>query len=86
MDKELSIACAAEKAGMKAVYDGDYRTYCQYAHGALRASIGGLDEATDRHDNPAMALCAFVALDTLVSLGAESPNRDRLLQRLSEHR
>ncbi len=86
VEKKLSIACAAEKAGMKPVYDGDYRTYSQYAHGALRASAGGLDEATNPHDNPAMALCAFVALDTLVSLGAESPNRDRLLQRLSEHR
>ena len=85
VDKELGIACAAEKAGMKAVYDGDYRTYCQYTHGALRASIGGLDEATNPHDNPAMALCGFVALDTLVLLGAVSANRDRLLQRLSEH-
>ena len=84
VDIGLSIYCAAEKAGMKPVYDGDYRTYCQYAHGALRASAGGLDEATDAHDNRAMALCAFVALDTLASLGTESPNRDRFFKRLSE--
>ena len=85
VDKKLSIARTAEKAEMKPIYDGDYRIYCQYAHGALRASIGGLDEATDPHDNVAMLLCASVALDTLVSLGAESPNRDRLFRRISQH-
>ena len=85
-DKELDLAYVAEKAEMKAFYDSDYRTYSQYTHGALRASARGLDEATNPHDNRVMALCAFAALDTLVSLGAESPNRDRLLQRLSERR
>jgi hypothetical protein len=82
VDKELSVVCTAEKAGLKPIYDSHYRTYCQYAHGALRASIGGLDEATDPADNRTIALCAFFALDTLVSLGGESPNRDRLFQRL----
>ncbi len=82
VNEKLSTACAAEKAGMKPVYNGDYRAYCQYTHGALRATTGGLDEATDSHDNRAMALCAFVALDTLVLLGAKSPNRDRLFCRL----
>src|SRR4029453_552745 len=84
VDKELSIACAAEKAEMKPIYDGDYRIYCRYAHGALRASARGLDEETDLHDNPAMILCASIALDTLVSLGAESPKRDSLFRRLAD--
>jgi hypothetical protein len=54
VDKELSIACAAEKAGMKYIYDNHYRTYCQYTHGALRASIGALDDVTDPEDNRAV--------------------------------
>ena len=81
-EKELTIACAAEKAEMKPIYDGDYRIYCQYVHGALRASAGGLDEATDPHDNRAMILCASIALETLISLGAKSPNCDSLFRRL----
>ncbi len=79
VEEKLSIECAAEKAGMKYIYDGHYRIYSQYAHGALFATIGYLDEATDREDNRAMAGCAVIALDTLVSLGADSPNHDRLV-------
>jgi Family of unknown function (DUF5677) len=84
VEERLTIECAAEKAGMKYVYDGHYRIYSQYTHGALFASIGYLDEATDREDNRAMAVCALIALDNLVSLGAKSPKRGSLFQRLSE--
>jgi len=31
-----------------------------------------------------MILCASIALDTLISLGAESPNRDSLFRRLPD--
>ncbi len=75
----LTTKCAAEKAEMKYIYDGHYRIYSQYTHGALFASIGYLDEATDREDNKTMAGCAVIALNTLISLGAESPNHDHLV-------
>ena len=81
VEETLSIECAAEKAGMKYIYDGHYRIYCRYTHGALLASTGDLDEATDPEDNRAMAGCAMIALNALVSLGGGSPNRDDLLQR-----
>ena len=84
VDQELSIAFAADKAGTQILYAGYYRTYSQYTHGALRASIGYLDEVTDLSDNPIMASCAGTALDTLVSLGAASPNREDLVRRVRE--
>jgi hypothetical protein len=80
----LSIQRVAQKAGMKNYYDSHYRIYSRYTHGALHASTGNIDRATDRADNPTMAICALVALDNLISLGAESPNRDRLAQRLED--
>ena len=84
VDLELSIAFAADKASMQDLYAGYYRAYSQYTHGALRASIGHLDEVTDLSDNPIMASCAGTALDTLISLGAASPNRKDLVQRVTE--
>jgi hypothetical protein len=82
VDKKLSIECTAEKAGMKSVYDDHYRIYSLYTHGALFANIGYLDDATDPRDNQAIAVCALIPLDTLISLGAESSNRDQLVRRL----
>jgi hypothetical protein len=80
----LRIQKVAEKAEMKSYYDSHYRIYCQYTHGALQASTGNIDNATDRADNQIMAVCALVALDNLISLGAKSSNRDRLEQRLKD--
>lgn len=84
VDKELSMAFAADKAGMQILYAGYYRIYSQYTHGALLASIGYLDQGTDLADNPIMANCAATALDTLISLGAASPNREDLVRRVLE--
>jgi hypothetical protein len=81
-NEELYIASAAEKAGLKPFYGSHYRIYSQYTHGALRASSGTLDQATDPEDNRIMAICALGALDTLVSLGAKSPNHGDLVERL----
>jgi hypothetical protein len=80
----LSIQKVAEKAEMKSYYDSHYRIYCRYTHGALQASTGNIDKATDRADNQIMAVCALVALDNLISLGAKSSNSDRLAQRLKD--
>jgi hypothetical protein len=67
---------------MKPFYDGHYRIYSRYTHGALHASTGNIDEATDRADTKMIAICALIALDNLISLGAKSPNCDRLKKRL----
>jgi len=85
-DKELPIALAADKAGMQMqiLYAGYYRIYSKYTHGALLASIGYLDQGTDLADNPIMASCAGTALDTLISLGAASPNHEDLGRRVRE--
>jgi len=82
VDEEISVIEIAQKGGLQRFYDSHYRTYCQYNHGTLRASTGYLDEATDFADNATMALCVSVALEALISLGAESPNADNLFGRL----
>ena len=81
-NKELDMASAAEKAELERFYGSHYRIYSQYTHGALRASIGSLDLATDLEDNRIMSICALAALDTLASLGARSPNHGDLVERL----
>jgi len=83
VDDRLTIEYLAEKAELKPFYDSHYRIYSRYTHGALHASTGNLDEATDPEDNRIIAICALVSLDNLVSLGAKSPTHDRLVQRLS---
>jgi hypothetical protein len=80
VDERLLIEYLAERAGLKPFYDSHYRIYSRYTHGALHASTGNLDQATDPEDNRIMAICALVALDNLVSLGAKSPNHDCLTQ------
>jgi hypothetical protein len=83
-DARLKIECIAGMAGMKSYYDSHYRIYCRYTHGALHASTGNIDKATDRADNQIMAVCALIALDNLISLGAKSSKRDGLAQRLED--
>jgi hypothetical protein len=83
VDDRLTIEHLAEKAGLTPFYNSHYRIYCRYTHGAVHASTGNIDKATDRADNQIMAVSALVALDNLISLGAKSP-RDRLAQRLED--
>jgi hypothetical protein len=80
----LTIQRVADKAGMKPYYDSHYRIYSRYTHGALQGSTGNIDKATDRADNQIMSVCALVALNNLISLGAQSSNHDQLEQRLRE--
>ena len=81
-NRELDMASLAEKAKLKRFYGSHYRIYSQYTHGALRASIGSLDLATDPEDNRITSICALAALEALVSLGAKSPNHGDLVERL----
>ena len=84
VDDRLTIEHVADNAGMKPYYDSHYRIYSRYTHGALHGSTGNIDKATDRADNQIIAVCAFVALENLISLGAQSSERDRLEQRLGK--
>jgi len=83
LNDRLKIEYVAKKAGMTPFYNSHYRIYCRYTHGALQASTGNIDKATDRADNRTMAICALVALDNLISLGAKPP-RERLVERLEQ--
>jgi hypothetical protein len=83
-DKYISVWEIAEVAEMAGYYGSHYRTYCRYTHGALWAIGGLLNDLTDPEDNRAMGLCTWSILDALTSIGAESPNRQSLLQRLNE--
>jgi uncharacterized protein DUF5677 len=83
-DKYISVWEIAEVAGMAGYYGSHYRTYCRYTHGALWAIGGFLTDLTDPEDNRAMGLCTWSALNALISMGAESPNLQSLLQRLKE--
>ncbi len=82
LDRELFIREAADAAGLLGYYDSHYRTYCRFTHGALRAMGDFLNELTDPEDNRTMALSAFMTLEVLVSIGAESPNLESLFERL----
>jgi len=82
VNDRLTIEHVAGKADMKSYYDAHYRIYCRYTHGALQGSTGNIDKATDPADNQIIAVCALVALNNLISLGATSSNLDRLEQRL----
>jgi hypothetical protein len=88
VDKKLSTAGVAEKATLSGLYDSIFRPYSRYTHGAVEASSGNLDIATTPEDNWIMALCAYVALKTLLSLGAKSLNdiglfHDRVLRHVT---
>jgi hypothetical protein len=82
VNDRLTIEYVADKARMKSYYDSHYRIYSRYTHGALQGSTGNIDKATDPADNRNIAICALVALDNLISLGAKSPNHDSLVKRL----
>ncbi len=84
VEEELKVYATAEKAGLIKYYDSHYRTYSLYIHGSFRATTGSFDDITDPEDNRAMALAAWVALETLIKLGAGSPNHDALVARLPQ--
>lgn len=85
IEEELRIHTTAEKANLPRYYDSHYRLYSQYTHGTLRATSGSFDDLTDIEDGRVMALCAWVALEALISIGAKSPNRDCLVKRLPQN-
>jgi hypothetical protein len=85
VEEELKIYATAEKANLAKYYDTYYRLYSQYVHGTLRATSGAFDDLTDPEDDRVMARCAGVALETLIAIGAKSPNHDDLVKRLPQN-
>jgi hypothetical protein len=63
--EKVSVAQTAELAGLLPVYNGPYRIYCQFTHGALRAATGDLNEGTDEYDTRIMGWCVLAMLDHL---------------------
>jgi hypothetical protein len=80
---ELGIAGAADVAQMMPYYNSHYRAYSQYTHGHFRATSDLLDETTDPEDTRTVAMCAFVALNTLAAIGNNIPELQPLYKRLT---
>lgn len=55
----------AELAELLPIYEGPYRIYCQFTHGALRTATGDLNEGTDECDTRIMVWCVLAILDHL---------------------
>jgi hypothetical protein len=81
---KLSLREAAVMAGLEDYYDSHYRLYCQYAHAALRGMSGHSDDMSDPEDTRTMILCAYAALASTVTVGADSPNVGSLHARVDE--
>jgi hypothetical protein len=83
IEERLPLRTAAETAGLEGYYDTHYRLYCKFTHGAFRATTGNLN-TFENEDTRAMILCALVAVENLMLLGAPAPNIDSLKRRFSE--
>lgn len=83
-ETKLTVFEIAKSAQLDRFYNGQYRMYCQYEHGASRATSGSLDSLSDSHDSRTMAFCAFVALNALVSNGVSSSSLGTLKARLDQ--
>lgn len=78
---ELHFPDVLHAAGLDAWY-AQYRIYCQFTHGAMRAASGDLDEMTDPADNLVIAGLTLIILDHLKKYASvELPDLAPLWQR-----
>jgi hypothetical protein len=85
--ERVSVKETADLAGLSPVYEGAYRVYCQFTHGALRAATGHLDEATDASDTLTVTWCVLAMLDHLQKhTPAEIPDLSRFVESLDYKR
>jgi hypothetical protein len=83
--KKITVEDTAKMAGLWPLYDGAYRVYCQFTHGALRAATGNLDNATDAFDTRTVIWCVLAMLDNLQKhTPAEIPELSRFIRALNE--
>jgi len=81
--KRATTRETADAAGLLSMYDGPYRIYCQFTHGALAAAQGHLDDATDAWDTHVVIRCVLVVLDLFQRhTPAEVPNLAPFLKKL----
>ena len=62
--QKLRFTDVLEAAGLEAWYS-QYRIYCQFTHGALRAASGDLNDVTGPADNLVIAWFALIILEQL---------------------
>jgi hypothetical protein len=60
--KRVTTRDAADAAGLSKAYEGAYRTYCKFTHGAIQAVQGHLDSATDAIDTDVVIWCVLKIL------------------------
>jgi hypothetical protein len=63
--KKVGVEDAAKAANLMQAYQFDFRLYCQFMHGALRAASGDLDLLTDKRDTPLMIWCALIICEQM---------------------
>jgi len=81
--KTVRVRDAADAAGFSKVYDGAYRTYCKFTHGAIQAVQGHLDGATDETDTAVVVWCVLKTLDHLRGhTPAQVPGLEQFWKRL----
>jgi len=83
-DDKISLYSVAEAVDLEGYYDSHYRLYCKFTHAALEAVMGDLNPLSDAEDNRTVALCVFVVIEALVTIGAESPNLAAFRERLDK--
>jgi hypothetical protein len=80
-----NIRECAQIAGQVEAYDVWYRLYCQFTHGALRATVGALNDVTDVRDTNLMSWCVLMMLEQLKQhTPADVPGLDALKSRLAD--
>jgi hypothetical protein len=79
-EKKGSAWDAANDAKLGAVYQGFYRSYCQYTHGTLRAMVGNYDEVTENADIRVVCLLVAKLLELFVEIGVEPPDDWKIAQ------
>ncbi len=83
---KLFVSQVPDHAGLAGIYNSEYRAYCQYTHGALRAAVEDLDEATDSLDTPYVAYVVLKVIRLFVEhCGAVCADLDALEKSLCTH-
>jgi hypothetical protein len=84
--KKYSIFQRAKDVKLQQIYEGPYRTYCKYTHGAQIAVQGHLDESTHPFDSWWVAYCILEVLLLLKKhTPADIPELAPFQKRLTDH-
>jgi hypothetical protein len=82
--KSISIRDTTEMAELLPAYEYSYRIYCKFAHSAMRAVEGDLNQRTDLFDTPTIVWCVLFMLKQLKQhTPAEIPDLNIFDQRVA---